>query len=98
MTMKAYLAGAAVAAALAVPASAQVAVQIGPEVREYIVQEGRSSVRVDADVEVGTVLPEDVEVYAIEGVPTATEYRYAVVNDRRVIVDPDSRRVIEIID
>ena len=90
--------GAVLAASVTLPAAAQVAVQIGPEVREYIVKEGRSSVRVDTDIAVGATLPADVEVYAIEGVPTASTYRYAVVNDRRVIVEPGSRRIIEIVD
>jgi hypothetical protein len=31
-------------------------------------------------------------------VPQHTEYRYAVVNDRRVIVEPRTRKVIKIID
>jgi len=31
-------------------------------------------------------------------VPQHTEYRYAVVNDRRVIVEPRTRRVIRILD
>lgn len=96
--MNKLILGAVLAASVALPATAQVAVQIGPEVREYVVKEGRSSVRIDSDVTVGAMLPADVEIYAIEGVPTATEYRYAVVNDRRVIVEPGSRRIIEIVD
>ena len=31
-------------------------------------------------------------------VPSHTEYRYAVVNDRRVIVEPRTRKIIRIID
>jgi hypothetical protein len=31
-------------------------------------------------------------------VPSHTKYRYAVVNDRRVIVEPRTRKVIKIID
>jgi hypothetical protein len=95
--MKKLVIGAALAA-FALPALAQVAVEIGPEVREYIVKEGRSSVAVDADIAVGTVLPADVEFYAIEGVPTATTYRYAVVNNKRVIVEPETRKVIQIVE
>jgi len=40
-------------------------------------------------------LPAEVE---LRPVPRYTEYRYAVVNDRRVIVDPRTRKVIKIID
>jgi hypothetical protein len=86
------------------PAMAQVAIDIGPEVRvapevrEYVVREGRSSVRVDDEIVVGYALPETVDVYEIEDVPTGYAYRYAVVNDRRVIVEPQTRRVIQILD
>lgn len=46
-------------------------------------------------VVVGEPLPPTVE---LRPVPHYTEYRYAVVNDRRVIVDPRTRRVIKIIE
>jgi hypothetical protein len=94
--MRKLILGAALAAATAMPASAQVAVEIEPEVREYVIQEGRaSSVEFDGDIAVGTVLPPTVEFHAI---PSARTYRYAVINDQRVIVDPDSRRIIEIVE
>jgi hypothetical protein len=41
------------------------------------------------------VVQGDVE---LRPVPQYTEYRYAVVNDRRVLVDPRSRRVIRVIE
>jgi hypothetical protein len=95
------LIGTALLCAAAGPAAAQVAIEIAPEdqteIRDYVVREGRSSVRIDDDIVVGATLPETVEVYAIEGVPRAKRYRYAVVNDRRVLVDPESRRIIEIV-
>jgi len=96
--MKKLILGAALAVAASMPALAQVAVQIEPEVREYIIREGRSSVVIDHDVVVGTVLPEEVELYAVEDVPAERPYHYAVVNDHRVIVEPETRRVIEVID
>ena len=46
-------------------------------------------------VVVGEPLPATVE---LRTVPQHTEYRYAVVNDRRVIVEPRTRRVVKIID
>jgi len=46
-------------------------------------------------VVVGEPLPANVE---LRPVPNYTEYRYTVVNDRRVIVEPRSRKVIRIID
>lgn len=53
------------------------------------------SVVVHERVVVGEPLPPEVE---LRPVPRYTEYRYAVVNDRRVIVDPHTRRVIKIIE
>jgi hypothetical protein len=53
------------------------------------------SVVVRERVVVGEPLPPQVE---LRPVPRYTEYRYAVVNDRRVIVDSRTRRVIKIIE
>jgi len=53
------------------------------------------SVVVQERVVVGEPLPTTVE---LRPVPQYTEYRYAVVNDRRVIVDPRTRRVVKVID
>ena len=53
------------------------------------------SVVVHDRVVVGEPLPPEVE---LRPVPRYSEYRYAVVNDRRVIVDPRTRRVIKIIE
>ena len=43
----------------------------------------------------GEPLPDTV---VLRPVPRYTEYRYAVVNDRRVIVEPRTRRIVKIID
>jgi hypothetical protein len=53
------------------------------------------SVVVRERVVVGEPLPPTVE---LRPVPNYTEYRYAVVNDRRVIVEPRTRKIIKIID
>ena len=39
-----------------------------------------------------------VVTVVLRPVPNYTEYRFAVVNDRRVIVEPRTRRVVKIID
>jgi hypothetical protein len=51
-------------------------------------------VAVEEPVVVGQSLPAAVEV---RPVPGYTDYRYAVVNNERVIVDPRTRRVIRVI-
>ena len=65
------------------------------EVRSYVVQERRPSVRVTERVVVGEPLPAAVEVYPV---PSHREYSFAVVNDQRVIVEPQTRRVIQIVE
>ena len=77
--------GAAVGAAVEIPNAVIMSIQ-GERVPSVTVQER---------VVVGEPLPPMVE---LRPVPSYTEYRYAVVNDRRVIVDPRTRRVIRIID
>ncbi|WP_291844745.1 DUF1236 domain-containing protein [Bradyrhizobium sp.] len=59
------------------------------------VPRGEPSITIRERVVVGEPLPETV---VLRPVPSYTEYRYAVVNDQRVIVDPRTRRVIRVID
>ncbi|QPF89488.1 DUF1236 domain-containing protein [Bradyrhizobium commune] len=75
--------GAAVGAGLEIPNAVLGGL---PRERSVVVQER---------VVVGEPLPATVE---LRPVPNYTEYRYAVVNDRRVIVEPRTRRVVKIID
>jgi hypothetical protein len=53
------------------------------------------SVVVEERVVVGEPLPPAVELRVV---PNHREYSYAVVNDRRVIVEPRTRKVIRVID
>ncbi|WP_315835481.1 DUF1236 domain-containing protein [Bradyrhizobium prioriisuperbiae] len=77
--------GAAVGAAIDIPAAVIGSVT---GIRE-------PSVVVRERVVVGEPLPEYVEV---RPVPRYRDYSYAVVNDRRVIVEPRTRRVIRVIE
>jgi hypothetical protein len=65
-------------------------------VRQYVVQRRQPSVVVQDRVAVGTVLPPDARFYSFEGVAGVDPYRYAYVNDAPVLVDPGSRRIIEV--
>lgn len=60
----------------------------------YVERERAPSVTVQERVVVGEPLPASVELRTI---PEHKEYRYAVVNNQRVIVEPRSRKVIKII-
>jgi hypothetical protein len=77
--------GAAVGAGLEIPNAVVTSVQ----------RENAPSVVVRERVVVGEPLPSEVQ---LRPVPRYSEYRYAVVNDRRVIVEPRTRRVVKIID
>jgi hypothetical protein len=69
-----------------------------PRFREYIVHQRHPSYRFRDEVRVGAVLPEEgVTYYEVPNEYHAKPgYRYAVVNDRPVIVEPHSRRIVEI--
>jgi hypothetical protein len=55
-------------------------------------------VTIQDKVVVGTVLPPGGQFYVFEGVEGVGPYRYAYVNDAPVLVDPGSRRIIEVFD
>lgn len=78
-----------------VGAAVGAAVEIPNAVITSVTAERVPSVTVRERVVVGEPLPPTVE---LRTVPRYTEYRYAVVNDHRVIVEPRTRKVIKIID
>jgi len=86
----------------AMAANAQTTVTIEPEVRtevrEYVVKQKRPSVKVTEEIKMGARLPATVELYEISGVPKASRYRYAYVNNRYVLVDPSERTIVHIYD
>ena len=65
------------------------------EVVTYVRRESIPSVRVDGSVGIGFAVPDTVELRTI---PRHEQYRYAIVNDRRVIVEPRTRKVIRVIE
>jgi hypothetical protein len=64
------------------------------EVVTYVQRDTAPSVAYKERIVVGEPLAESVE---LRTVPSHSEYRYAVVNNQRVIVEPKSRKVIKII-
>jgi uncharacterized protein DUF1236 len=97
-----YVAGFA-AALLTTQALAQ-AVVIAPEqrqvIREYVVKEKVRPFQMQSRVTVGATLPADVELAPVPETwgPTFRTYRYVYTGDNVVLVDPTSRRVVQIID
>jgi hypothetical protein len=70
-----------------------------PRFREYAVRERKPSYRYSEDLRVGAVLPSSgVTYYEVPAEYGVKDYRYTVVNDRTVLVDPRSGRVVQIIE
>jgi hypothetical protein len=70
-----------------------------PRFRRYVVEEHKPSYRYEGDVRVGAVLPEaGVTYYEVPQEYGVREYRYTVINDRPVLVEPRTRRIVEVID
>ena len=70
-----------------------------PRFREYVVSERRPSYSYREEVRVGAELPSSgVTYYDVPAEYGVRDYRYTVVNNRAVLVDPRSRRVVEVID
>lgn len=54
--------------------------------------------KVQETVAVGATLPATVELYTFPSDVGVTQYRYTMVNDRAVLVEPSSRKIIQIIE
>jgi hypothetical protein len=70
-----------------------------PRFRSYVVEQRRPSYQYREDLRIGAVLPEEGVTYY--DVPTeygVRDYRYTVVNGRTVLVEPRSRRIVEIVE
>lgn len=67
--------------------------------RSYVVEERTPSYRIPGTIAVGTVLPEvGVTYYDVPERFGATAYRYTVVNDRTVLVDPMTRQIVQVVE
>ncbi|MGC1465424.1 MAG: DUF1236 domain-containing protein, partial [Pseudolabrys sp.] len=70
-----------------------------PRFREYVVRERVPSYHYESDFRVGAVLPETgVTYYDVPAEYHVTGYRYTYVNEHPVLVDPRTRRIVQIID
>ena len=74
--------------------------EVRPRFREWALHEGRPSYRYAQPVRVGVVLPRaGVTYYDVPGEYRARPgYRYTIVNERPVLVDVRSRRVVDIME
>lgn len=66
---------------------------------DYVAKQRHDSYVYDRQVDIGAVLPDQgVTFFEIPPDFDARGYKYAIVNDRTVIVDPQSRRIVLIVD
>ena len=76
-----------------------IAVDQRPAFREYIVRERVPTYTIPDRVVVGGVLPETgVTYYDVPQTFGVTPYRYTVVNGRTVLVEPRSRRIVQVVE
>jgi hypothetical protein len=69
-----------------------------PQFRQYVVQQGVPSYTYSGDVTVGTTLPSSgVTYYEVPATYGVKQYRYTRVNNRVVLVDPSTGRVVQVI-
>ncbi|AWM29007.1 DUF1236 domain-containing protein [Sinorhizobium fredii] len=85
-----------ICAALMLPASAiaQTTVVLPGEVRTYVMEQQAPSVVYEGDIVVGQPLPETVEIHTI---PDQPDFAYAIVNEKRVIINPKTHTVVEVL-
>ncbi len=70
-----------------------------PRFRDYAVRRHHASYAYDREVVIGTVLPEQgVTYYEVPAEYGVRAFRYTIVNDRPVLVDPTSRRIVDVIE
>jgi hypothetical protein len=76
-----------------------IAVDQRPAFREYIIRERVPNYTMPDRVIVGGVLPETgVTYYDVPQTFGVTPYRYTVVNGRTVLVEPRSRRIVQVVE
>src|SRR4051794_20264874 len=70
-----------------------------PRFRSYVVERHHPSYRYEREVRVGADLPTSgVTYYEVPREYGVTKYRYTVVNDRPVLVDPGTHKIVQVID
>src|ERR1700675_4850292 len=70
-----------------------------PRFRSYVTERHVPSYRYEREVRVGADLPPSgVTYYEVPREYGVTKYRYTVVNDRTVLVDPETEGIVEVVE
>ena len=81
------------------PPTVGIVVDQRPAFREYVVRERVPNYTIPDRVVVGGILPETgVTYYDVPQSFGASPYRYTVVNGETVLVDPRTRRIVQVIE
>jgi len=92
-----YTTGAARGPAVILDDDAGIAVEQRPAFREYVIRERIPNYTMPERVIVGGILPETgVIYYDVPQTFGVTPYRYTVINGETVLVEPRSRRIVEV--
>lgn len=71
---------------------------VQPRFRTYVVEQKRPSYAYGSEVIVGAELPEaGLVYYDVPAEYNVPQYRYTVVNNRTVLVDPRTRRIVQVV-
>ena|ERR1700742_1463097 len=76
-----------------------IAVEQRPAFRQYVIREHVPTYTVPDRVVVGGILPEEgVTYYDVPQTYGATPYRYTVVNGQTILVEPRTRRIVQVLE
>lgn len=98
LSVAGLLSGAALAQSSTTTTTTTITDDQAAKVKTYVMKERRPSANFTGSLAVGTALPPTVEFYDFPEDVGVKTYRYGVVNDRTVIVEPSTRRIIRIIE
>lgn len=91
--------GAARSTTVVVTESDAIADDRRPAFREYVIRQQVPKFTVPDRIVVGTVLPDaGITYYDVPQTYAATTYRYTVVNGQTVLVEPSTRRIVQVVD
>lgn len=68
-------------------------------IREYVVREQvEPAPSIDFDVTVGSIVPDTVELRTVRVPDADIEYRYVRSSERTIVVEPDTHKIIRVLD
>lgn len=70
-----------------------------PVIQRYVVEQHVAPAELPSnfDLAVGAQVPDTVELHTIQAPDVDTQYEYMVINGQTVLVDPNTRHVVQII-